>query len=123
MDGRTQITGGGDESGGGVRRVAALVALDGGATARTGRRDPNWIREYGAVVDRLDRLERPRAVVQALAQETARLRREALRLRSERLELVRQLGEVEASIEATRRPMRKPRGQAPTRKQSKWGGE
>lgn len=109
MDGRTQVTRARDQSRKGVTRVAALVGLDGGATVRAGRRDTNWIREYGAVVDRLDRLNRPRAVLQALAQDAARLRREAARLRSEKSALASRLSEVEARINSSQAVTRTPR--------------
>jgi hypothetical protein len=92
-----------------------LTVLDGGPSTRDRGRDPNWIRECGAVIDRLERL---RVVLPAMAQETARLRREAARLRSEKSDLSRRLGEIEASIEAGRRLMREPRARSAPRKES-----
>jgi hypothetical protein len=47
-----------------------------------------------------------------MAQETARFRREAARLRSEKSDLARRLSEIEAIIEAGRKLMREPRGRS-----------
>jgi hypothetical protein len=92
-----------------------FTALDGGAPAGDRGPDPNWIREYGAVIDRLERL---RVVLPAMAQETARFRREAARLRSEKSDLARRLSEIEASIEEGRLLMREPPGHRAPRKAS-----
>ncbi len=98
-----------DEDGASREGAVSLKALEGGATAGDGRRDTNWIRDYGAVIDRLERL---RVVLPAMAQETARFRREAARLRKEKSDLARRLGEIEASIEASRLLMGEPRGRS-----------
>jgi hypothetical protein len=104
-----------DEDGASRVGAVSLRGLDGGATARDGRRDPNWIRDCGAVIDRLERL---RVVLPAMAQETARFRREAARLRKEKSDLARRLDEIEASIEAGRRLMGEPRRLSAIRKRS-----
>ncbi|WP_035125731.1 hypothetical protein [Conexibacter woesei] len=65
----------------------------------TPRRDANATRRELEVIDRLDKL---RVILPAMALETATARRETVRLRAENARLTRRLAEIEPPADASR---------------------